>query len=70
MITADTLTEAQIVDAWCTLALDEQTFGRITMVLHARGLAVGPCFRDPTVDEIRAARAQCADLLNKRGRTC
>ena len=65
-LTAETITDEQIRE----LFREERSFSRALLVETALGQAAGPCFRFPTEEEMRAARARCAAILNARKEPC
>ncbi len=62
MITVDTITDEQIKSVWrdCPNALTGAE------LMAALGYEVGPCYRKPTPEETREARARCAEILSQR----
>lgn len=65
-ITADTITDEQIVFAWNTIPPEKRSIADAITAMHARGLAAGPCMQPPTSDQVRAARERSAEILNER----
>lgn len=64
MITADTITDEQIRELHSEMRSAEDGFMYVTW--EALGHEQGPCYRKPTADEVRDARARCAAILNAR----